>query len=701
MSLELDDTLPQGEASQSRAAELSRRAVVPPGQVPGYEIDGLVGQGAFGSVWLAREINTGKRVAIKFYNHRRGLDWSLLQREVEKLASLYTSRQIIGLVTVGWDADPPYYVMEYLEHGSLANLLGKGPVSVSSAVEIATDIARALVHAHRQGILHCDLKPANVLLDEDDRPRLADFGQSRLATERDGSLGTLFYMAPEQADVSAVPSARWDVYALGALIYEMLTGAPPHRTRESERRLSACPKLAERLSTYRTLVVGSGRPTGHRRRNWVDARLAEIVDRCLEADPARRYPDAEAVLRALDSRANWRSRRPFVLVPAILLIALIPMAYRAMQNATRTAEGNLATRALESDLVSAKILARALEQSLEARKFQLQQIAQDRRIPEQLKAGLKLPPLSPERVEMGNLLKELRDAVDVSLAGQHMAKDDSWFVTDEQGVQRWRNPASEETLDKNFAHRDYFHGRGQDFPPGAVPADLGPIRDAHVSKPYRSTNNDQYKIAISVPIRDPQSNAVIAVLARTIPLGQLLAEYKSLLKNDDVQRVIALVDLDTWQLLDHPWMTSENLSGLTPERIESELTLSPSHQAQLTRLLDSLRKDGQSHGEDRLGEYSDPIGKLARNDSTYSEPWLAAMSPVEGTPWATIVQERREVALQPVREIRGGLVTYALGGLAMCLVLVAALWVIELGTLDRPARSGKTSGSKSAGETPR
>jgi eukaryotic-like serine/threonine-protein kinase len=701
VSLELDDTLPQGEASQSRAAELSRRTVVPPGQVPGYEIDGLIGQGAFGSVWLAREVNTGKRVAIKFYNHRRGLDWSLLQREVEKLATLYTSRQIIGLVTVGWDADPPYYVMEYLEHGSLANLLGKGPVSVSSAVEIATDIARALVHAHRQGILHCDLKPANVLLDEDDRPRLADFGQSRLATERDGSLGTLFYMAPEQADVSAVPSARWDVYALGALIYEMLTGAPPHRTRDSERKLSASSKLTDRLTTYRTLVVGAGRPTEHRRRNWVDGRLAEIVDRCLEADPARRFPDAEAVLRALDSRANWRARRPFVMVPALLLVALIPMAYRAMQNAARTAEGNLATRALESDLVSAKILARALEQSLEARKFQLQQIAQDRRVPEQLKAGLKLPPLSPERVEMGNLLKELRDAVDVSLAAQHMAVDDSWFVTDEQGVQRWRDPASAETLDMNFSHRDYFHGRGSDFPPGAVPQDVGPIRNAHVSKPYRSTNNDQYKIAISVPVRDPDSNAVIAVLARTIPLGQLLSEYKSLLKNDDVQRVIALVDLETWQLLDHPWMTSENLSGLSPERIQRELRLDASHQAQLTRLLNSLRNDGQSRGEDRLGEYSDPIGKLAPDDSAYSEPWLAAMCPVDGTPWATIVQERRETALQPVREIRGGLVTYALGGLAMCLVLVAALWVIELGTLDRPTRSGKNGTTKSAGETPR
>ena len=194
-----------------------------PSVVPGYRILKPIGEGKYGSVWLAREQNTGKQVAIKFYTHRRGVDWSLLGREVEKLAVLYTSRNIVGLLAVGWDHDPPYYVMEYLENGSLAAKLAEGPLVITDAVRIATRVCQALVHAHGSGVLHCDLKPANILLDQDFEPRLCDFGQSRLADEHSHSLGTLFYMAPEQADLKAVPDARWDVYALGALIYNMLT----------------------------------------------------------------------------------------------------------------------------------------------------------------------------------------------------------------------------------------------------------------------------------------------------------------------------------------------------------------------------------------------------------------------------------------------------------------------------------------------
>src|SRR6516165_6007447 len=144
---DLLDTCSQEPEEIQKALDLSSLVGDAPSAVPGYRILKPIGEGKYGAVWLAREQNTGKQVAIKFYTHRRGVDWLLLGREVEKLAVLYTSRNIVGLLAVGWDHDPPYYVMEYLENGSLATKLAAGPLSPSDSVRIATRICHALVHA--------------------------------------------------------------------------------------------------------------------------------------------------------------------------------------------------------------------------------------------------------------------------------------------------------------------------------------------------------------------------------------------------------------------------------------------------------------------------------------------------------------------------------------------------------------------------
>ena len=120
---DLTSTLSQDADAIQRSIDMSGLAGEAPSGVPGYRILKPIGQGKYGSVWLAREQNTGKQVAIKFYTHRRGVDWSLLGREVEKLAVLYTSRNIVGLLAVGWDHAPPYYVRDYMEYGSLATRL--------------------------------------------------------------------------------------------------------------------------------------------------------------------------------------------------------------------------------------------------------------------------------------------------------------------------------------------------------------------------------------------------------------------------------------------------------------------------------------------------------------------------------------------------------------------------------------------------
>ncbi len=132
-----DYTQQQTVGEQMRAEELSLRTTVPPSTIPGYRIESLLGQGAFGQVWVGTDLNTGRSVAVKFYLHRSGVNWSLLAREVKNLVTMSANRFIVQVLDVGWDAEPPYYVMEYLENGSLEELLRqRGQIGISKAVEI-------------------------------------------------------------------------------------------------------------------------------------------------------------------------------------------------------------------------------------------------------------------------------------------------------------------------------------------------------------------------------------------------------------------------------------------------------------------------------------------------------------------------------------------------------------------------------------
>ncbi|WP_373651065.1 serine/threonine protein kinase [Schlesneria sp. DSM 10557] len=696
----LSDTLNQDAESIQKSLDLSGLAGEAPSVVPGYRILKPIGEGKYGSVWLAREQNTGKHVAIKFYTHRRGVDWSLLGREVEKLAVLYTSRNIVGLLAVGWDHDPPYYVMEYLENGSLAARLAVGPLAVADAVRIATRVCQALVHAHGSGILHCDLKPANILLDQDFEPRLCDFGQSRLADEHSHSLGTLFYMAPEQADLKAVPDARWDVYALGALIFNMLTGTPPHRTEETERRLSSAGTLEERLSIYRQIVRSDARPTSHRSVFGIDQQLCEIVDRCLAADPAKRFPNAQAVLDKLVSRERFRARRPLILLglilPLLLLLSIAPLAMDTMNDAVRTTQDNLIRRALESDVLSANLLADSINRELEDRRHELETLAADTRLREEI-ASLAVLPIA-QRKPLIDHLDRLKRENDERSKELSRVQDSSWFLLDASGIQRWRSPASQ-MQDENMAWRDFFHGSGNDWPRNEVPVDIHAIRTCRISIPFKSASNELYVVALSVPVFDPQkSEDVIGVLCRTLTLGSLIKDYQRNWQtqiSDGVNRKLAIVDggdLDGerhWQLLAHSWMDDSQL-GQISEADFRKLRLKGIVDDEVLENLEELIRQNKkgdpsvAKGEyDRTRHYLDPVHQF--DPDTYGGEWLAAFSPVGNTKWAAVVQERKDVALRPVEELKARMLNSAIGGVLVVLGLVAGSWWLIVALLNERA----------------
>lgn len=671
-------TLPQTEAERLRARELSRDEDQPPAEVPGFRVQKKIGEGRFGSVWLAREQNTGKQVAIKFYAQRRGVDWSLLGREVEKLAVLYTSRNIVGLLHVGWDHDPPYYVMEYLSRGSLADRLASGPLPVSEAVRIATRLSQALVHAHGSGILHCDLKPANVLLDQDGEPRLCDFGQSRLADERSGALGTLFYMAPEQADLKAIPDARWDVYGLGALLYHMVTGAPPFRTPDAEAKLQASSHLEEQLAEYRQIVITSSRPALHRRAPGIDAPLVDIIDRCLAVSPARRLSNAQAVLDRLQDRERQRSRKPLLLLglvlPLLLGLFIAPLASQAIYDAVFTAQTNLAQRALESDALSVNLLSSSLQRELVDRREALRDIADDTDFREVVAKNIALP--REQRMELANFLDSEFDRVQQRRRGLGRLPDASWFLMDAGGYQRWhRDPKRvKESIDDFFGYRDYFHGMMETFTMENAPPSLAPIQQPYVSRVYLSTSSQQFRVAISVPVREPGSDKVIGVLARSIYVSDLLTDYErsvAMQQADSVGRVLALIDSRDWKLIAHSeWQRRPQIAPNEPAEFE-QLKLSPEMIDRLKALLQHPAGTPPSN-QDRVDDYGDPMQTL--DPESFRGRWLAAFAPVGDTGWIAVVQERRAAVFEPVDELRTRLVLFGLTAVVIVVVLVAGCW---------------------------
>lgn len=685
-----DPTEPQGGAERSRARQMSLRPSRPPADVPGYQTERLLGTGAYGEVWVALERNTGRRVAIKFYAHRGGLDWSLLSREVEKLTFLFADRYVVQLLGVGWDADPPYYIMEYLPRGSLAERIEQGPLPVDEAVAVFRDVAVGLLHAHGKGVLHCDLKPANILLDDDGKPRLADFGQSRLSHEQTPALGTLFYMAPEQADLEAQPDARWDVYALGALFYCMLTGSPPHRTADVAGQLEKTADLKVRLSRYRALVEQSPPPSAHRAVHGVDRMLADIIDRCLAPDPARRYPNVQAVLDALEARAARLARRPLMVLgaagPALLLAVVSWFAWRGFTTAVEQSDRALVQRALESNGFAARYVARTAADELDRRFRLVEQVTSDREFrravasamadPElaSLARRLSQPRLPPEesaalreQFRANPLRRQLQERFAALIPPPQRPEDAeevaSWFFCDAWGNSVARVPEGR-TLGMNFAWRSYFHGGPRDMPDDWRPAPSEFVPRTKLSAVFRSRATYCWMVAVSAPVFDDSpERRFLGVVAMTAEVGRFIDFAGT------PDQFAVLVDRrggeQTGVVIQHPLFDQLlDQQGSLPDRFQT-------YRVRDDDLPDARHPQLQEHYSDPLA--ADPEG------GAFKRHWLARMEPVvvrgEPTGWVVIVQEAYDAAIGSTLEnLKRGLKRYGIAALSFVALVMVGLW---------------------------
>jgi serine/threonine-protein kinase len=296
-----------------------------------YELREPLGQGGCGMVYRAWDPKHEREVALKLVNRSDDSARIRFEREIKATARL-RHQGVVSLLDSGEHDGQLFIVTELVVGGSLAGLLEReGRLPPERAARVLRDIAVAIHYAHGEGVLHRDLKPHNVLLDDDDRARVVDFGLARLddkarVTATGTTLGTPAYMSPEQIDARGLElDARCDVYGLGATLYHALTGQPPFDADSVEELFHS--------------VLCSDAPPPSTLAPAVPADLDTIVLKCLDKEPGRRYPDA-AVLAAdlerflggepvLARRASplagawrWARQNPLVAVMGGLLVVV-------------------------------------------------------------------------------------------------------------------------------------------------------------------------------------------------------------------------------------------------------------------------------------------------------------------------------------------------------------------------------------------
>ena len=279
-----------------------------------YEVLGLLGVGGMGEVYRARDVVLKRDVAIKVLPSFVSRDPDRLHRfeQEAQAAAALNHPNILAVYQFGVFDGAPYLVSELLEGSTLRQVLQRGPPPVRKAIDYAIQIAHGLAAAHEQGIVHRDLKPENLFVTKDGRIKILDFGLAKLMQAQPGSdsnaptmtrgtdpgmlMGTAGYMSPEQVRGKAVDH-RTDIFAFGAILYEMLTG-----TRAFHR-----PTSAETMSA----ILNDDPPAISQLVQTTPPGLQRVVHRCLEKNPEQRFHSASDLSFALEALSESDS------VPAV------------------------------------------------------------------------------------------------------------------------------------------------------------------------------------------------------------------------------------------------------------------------------------------------------------------------------------------------------------------------------------------------
>jgi hypothetical protein len=695
-------TVPQDDRALEDAKRRSLETMQP--RIRGHQILGKLGQGTYGVVWHAREETTGIEVAIKFFAHGTGEQWQTLQAEVKQLAMLYADPGIVQLIDVEPDAVPPYYIMEYAAQGSLAKRLEQGPMPLEESIAIFQRVVEAMAYVHAKGIRHCDLKPGNILLDARGRPKVADFGQAHLSRDASPALGTFFYMAPEQADLSKqIPDTRWDVYGLGALLYAMLTGRPPREDSTLRKRIDDTAELAHKLERYRTEVLTTPKPTKHRRVSGIDPSLIDIVSRCLEADPERRFHDANAILEALKRRELRRRQRPLLVfglaAPVLLLVVLGGLGWVQASSALTSFRASQEAQVMADCKTAAGLIQSVIENKLLEQVGRIKSTADGDHVPQAL------------RDKQALLREALLTRQDVGKGAQEGAKTieflrtklkylgrngfESWALTDDEGtmlaadvtVSRLEGESNEDhqrrrndertrqarNFGKDFSWREWFNGVRH-----YSENDMSETNKPPVRVPCWWRDNQQPEVRVTSPYLNKRGRLSIGISAPVYLEGRGKKLGGVFLGNIDMQDFYAW--LEAARITNgHALVVDDKGACLFPPE------KNPLHKVELPRLF-----------QDALGQKAPGVlSKHAHSLANEGRACIGGYAPIRDMDkqygaelfhWLAVVEQDYATVLGPVERIDAEMRRWGLIMLATACLMLFGMWAWLFKKLQRGER---------------
>ena len=464
------------------------------------------------------------------------------------------------------------------------------------------------------------------------------------------------------------------------MLFALITGRPPYRNKESQRLLEDAPTLPVRLERYRRLLQTAPLLQGPLDRRRVDPALRQIILRCLRFVPAERYPNAQAVLDALLSREARRRRRPLLILgalgPTLLLLVMTLSGWKVVRTAVETSRDALTRRAVESNSFAARFVAESAAHEIERRFSALEEAAVD---PELRRLLRDVSSDAASEIKTAEYIPRFQRWL------EHARKDHaeivamSYFINDATGMQWGRTPSSD-TIGRSWAYRDYFHGRGHDYPSDKVPDDIRPIQGPYLSAVFESKATGNRVVAFSVPVfselREAAPKKVQGVLGMTVEMGRFGELHPG--SGADTRQIAVLLDLrEDWkaqrglilqhprlhELLKHPPLPDFRLSRAKVQRLDQVFSSSEQDLAPLPLFVDS--------------RYEDPIGN-APGGERYGGRWVAAMGQVRSrgrpTGWVVVVQEREADLVLPIVQLSATLTRIGGWGLVFAIALLFSLW---------------------------